>query len=85
MNFLSGKCNFAMKVHLIRKETIESFSRKNAQSRTGFMEFLTKLKYADWESKARVIYKRLFLLQICWEMVPIEQYLTLAAINIECL
>lgn len=39
-----------MKVHLIRKETIESFTKKNAQSRKGFGEFLTKLKYADWES-----------------------------------
>ncbi|RXK83883.1 type II toxin-antitoxin system HigB family toxin [Filimonas effusa] len=41
-----------MKVHLIRKETIEAFSKKNAQSRIGFNEFLAKLKYADWKSPA---------------------------------
>jgi mRNA interferase HigB len=38
-----------MKVHLIRKETIEAFAKRNAQSRTSFDEWLNKLKYADWE------------------------------------
>jgi len=38
-----------MKVHLIRKETIESYTKRNAQSRTGFDEWCSKLKYADWE------------------------------------
>ena len=37
-----------MKVHLIRKETIEDFAKANAQSRTSFKEWLTKVKYADW-------------------------------------
>ncbi len=41
-----------MKVHLIRKETIDSFARQNAQSRTSFNDFLTKLKYADWRTPA---------------------------------
>jgi mRNA interferase HigB len=39
-----------MKVHLIRKETIEHFARQNARSRSSFQEWLTKLKYADWEN-----------------------------------
>lgn len=43
-----------MKVHLIRKETIESFASRNTQSRTGFREFLTKLKYAEWESPSDI-------------------------------
>jgi len=41
-----------MKVHLIRKETIEEFCRQNAQSRTSFTEWLTKLKFTDWEEPA---------------------------------
>lgn len=36
-----------MKIHLIRKETIEEFARHNAQSRIPFAEWLTKIKYAD--------------------------------------
>lgn len=38
-----------MKVHLIRRETIETFAAQNAQSRQSFKEWLTKLKYADWD------------------------------------
>lgn len=41
-----------MKVHLIRKETIEAFAQQNTQSRVSFDEWLTKLKYADWEVPA---------------------------------
>ncbi len=41
-----------MKVHLIRKETIEAFAEQNAQSRVSFDEWLIKLKYADWEVPA---------------------------------
>ena len=43
-----------MKVHLIRKETIEDFGRRNAQSRIPFAEWLTKTKYADWEDPADI-------------------------------
>ena len=41
-----------MKVHLIRKETIDSFAKHNAQSRPAFDEWLVKLKYADWNTSA---------------------------------
>ena len=41
-----------MKVHLRRKETIEEFAIKNAQSRTSLEEWLTKVKNADWEKPA---------------------------------
>lgn len=41
-----------MKVHLIRKETIEDFIIQNAQSRGAFSEWFTKLKYADWKAPA---------------------------------
>ena len=39
-----------MRIHLIRKDTIEQFASEIAQSRGPFEEWLTKLKYADWES-----------------------------------
>lgn len=39
-----------MNIHLIRKETIEAFCIQNAQSRGPFEEWLSKLKFADWES-----------------------------------
>jgi mRNA interferase HigB len=43
-----------MKVHLIRKETIEDFARQHAQCRTSFSEWLTKIKFADWEGPADI-------------------------------
>ena len=41
-----------MKVHLIRKETIEAYKIQNAPSRISFDEWLGKLKYADWNEPA---------------------------------
>jgi mRNA interferase HigB len=41
-----------MKVHLIRKETLEAFARQNAQSRMSLKEWLTKVKNTDWEKPA---------------------------------
>jgi mRNA interferase HigB len=41
-----------MKVHLIRKETIEAFALQNAQSRTALEDWLEKIKKADWEKPA---------------------------------
>ena len=38
-----------MRVHLIRKETIEDFVREHSNSRSSFQDWLTKLKQADWE------------------------------------
>ena len=38
-----------MKVHLIKKQSVEEYVRKNAQSRIPLEEWLSKLKFADWE------------------------------------
>ena len=38
-----------MKVHLVRKETVESYAAGNPRSRLPFEEWLAKLKYADWK------------------------------------
>ena len=37
-----------MKVHLIRRESVELFCTLNVQSRNAFELWLTKIKYADW-------------------------------------
>ena len=39
-----------MKIHLIRKETIESFVTANARSRSSFTIWLTATKHADWDT-----------------------------------
>jgi mRNA interferase HigB len=41
-----------MKVHLIRKETIEEYAQRNARSRTSFEDWLEKLKNAYWAKPA---------------------------------
>jgi mRNA interferase HigB len=38
-----------MRVHLIKKQTIEDFALKNARSRPSFEEWIEKLKHANWE------------------------------------
>ncbi len=43
-----------MKVHLIRKETVEEYVKDNAQSRTSFTEWLIKMKFSDWASPADI-------------------------------
>jgi mRNA interferase HigB len=37
-----------MKVHLIKRQTIEDFANANVQSRKPFGDWLEKVKYADW-------------------------------------
>lgn len=37
-----------MKVHLIKRQTIEDFGKANVQSRASFEDWLEKVKYADW-------------------------------------
>ena len=41
-----------MTIHLIRKDTIELFSIQNAQSRGALEEWMSKLKYADWDTSS---------------------------------
>lgn len=44
-----------MKVHLIRKESLESFAKQNAQSRGPLEEWSAKLKYADWATPKDIL------------------------------
>lgn len=37
-----------MKVHLIRRETVDAYKKQNTQSRIPLEEWLVKLKYVDW-------------------------------------
>lgn len=41
-----------MKVHLIKRQTIEDFVKANVQSRSSFEDWLEKIKHADWMSPA---------------------------------
>jgi mRNA interferase HigB len=43
-----------MRVHLVRKETIEEYAWQNAQCRAPFSEWMTKIKFADWEKPADI-------------------------------
>jgi mRNA interferase HigB len=38
-----------MKIHLIRRETVNGYKNDHAQGRVSFDEWLVKIKYADWE------------------------------------
>lgn len=38
-----------MKAHLIKRQTIEDYVRRNARSKTSFEDWLEKLKHSDWE------------------------------------
>ncbi len=37
-----------MRVHLIKKQTIEDYAERNAQSRLSFSIWLTTITFADW-------------------------------------
>lgn len=37
-----------MKVRIIKKQSIEDYIKDNAQSRSGFIIWLSVIKYADW-------------------------------------
>jgi mRNA interferase HigB len=38
-----------MKVHLIKRQTIEEFAKSNVQSKSSFEDWLEKIKHADWK------------------------------------
>ena len=52
MNLLKINPTFTLKIHLIRKETIEEFAGQNAQSRASLTEWLNKIKLASWNKPA---------------------------------
>ncbi|QMW05791.1 type II toxin-antitoxin system HigB family toxin [Spirosoma foliorum] len=39
-----------MKLHLIRKETIEAYTEMNARRKSSFKVWLTVVKFADWQT-----------------------------------
>ena len=38
-----------MKVHLIKRQTIDEFAEQHARGKTSFGDWLEKVKYADWD------------------------------------
>ena len=43
-----------MRVHLIKKQTIEDYAAEHAASKIPFAEWLSKLKFANWETAADI-------------------------------
>ena len=43
-----------MKVHLIKKQTIEEFATENARSKSSFEKWLGAIKYADWDQPSDI-------------------------------
>jgi len=43
-----------MKVHLIKKQTIEDFTNQHARSRKSFQDWLGKLKHAVWHQPSDI-------------------------------
>ena len=44
-----------MKIHLIKKQTIEDFIKKNAQSKVSFEIWFSIIKISDWEEPNDII------------------------------
>lgn len=44
-----------MKIHLIRKQSIENYVTKNAQSRSAFANWLSIIKWAEWKEPKDII------------------------------
>jgi mRNA interferase HigB len=44
-----------MKVHLIKKQSIEKYLLKNARSRPSFEMWMSIIKYADWKAPKEMI------------------------------
>jgi mRNA interferase HigB len=44
-----------MKIHLIKKQTIENFVINNARSRSSFNLWLTAIKFTDWNKPSDIV------------------------------
>ncbi len=44
-----------MKIHLIKKQTVEDYIVKNARSKSSFYIWLSIIKYADWKDPNDII------------------------------
>ena len=55
-NLLAEIIYLCMKVHLIRKETIQAFVDKHARSKSPFEDWLNKIRYASWVIPGDICY-----------------------------
>ena len=44
-----------MRIHLIKKQTIEDYIQKNTQSRTAFEVWYSIIKRADWNAPSNIV------------------------------
>jgi mRNA-degrading endonuclease HigB of HigAB toxin-antitoxin module len=70
-----------MKVHLIKRQTIEEFVLQHARSRTSFADWLEKIKRADWKEPGTLRGRSILL--IYWAKEATGSYLISRAITIE--
>jgi mRNA interferase HigB len=54
VNFFVPLTVLFIRVHLIRKETIENYVVKNAGGKKSFATWLTAIRYADWNGPADI-------------------------------
>ena len=43
-----------MRIHLIKKQTIEDYISENARSKSSFNKWLSIIKYADWNQPSNI-------------------------------
>ena len=55
MKLYSYLCHLNMKIHLIKKQTVENYIVKNARSKVSFEIWLSIIKYADWKEPNDII------------------------------
>ena len=44
-----------MKIHLIKKQTIEEYTHKNTQSKTAFASWVEIIKWAEWNEPSDIV------------------------------
>ncbi len=44
-----------MKIHLIKRQSVENYASDNAQSKEAFRNWLSVIKYAEWEKPQDVV------------------------------
>lgn len=54
MNILKNMPYLCMRIHLIKKQTIEDYAEQHARSRSSFRIWLATIKFADWNEPADI-------------------------------
>ena len=69
-----------MKVHLIKKQSLEAFTQQHPDSKASMSDWVEKIKIADWEQPGDM--KQTYNRQIFWVKAVIGLFLILRVIII---